>query len=857
MIYNSVERIDDQSDRQAFFETIAKEFSKFIFSCWLWTIIMQSLLVIIIYIVNGVIFGFETSEFFQILIRFIFFSILTFLIYMFKRKAGKTNNYYKWHDIIILTTIIFSLPFLIYYNLFLRNYIYPDGKYYFIFTTETYYISYFLPWLTILNKKLKIFCFCYAESLIALFTLANNEEINGIATAKTFLFLISRFFLGYIASNFSDILFNDVFKVNKEKKEENLKWKKIVNEMPSGLIIIEKKGKKCTFINSPAKRFLDLKIPKTTADFTLTDLNKKLGIMFCWTTSNGFMLNRTTGLRDTSLLTTITPNLPNFEENIVHKKYFLKDFLELFEESENDLPIRNPNEDYDIFYLETEEGPQTLAVRIDVQASFNGVKCFAIFLEDISLREVSKNLKRNYDYQSKLLKSFSHELKTPLNNSIPSLEMGILSLPIEEKIIKESLEPALKSMKILHFVLNSIIDLNSISSNQLVLDIERFFLTDFITSIFSLLESQAEQKGIKLIFKKDPEADENFHNDKERISIILMNLLSNAIKFSFKGNIQVHISKFSLNKLKFSITDNGIGIASNIVAKMNDYFVQKQNPESIFFYFNESSICLGLNVSNKLAHLISDQDIAQQQGLYIESSVENQGTTFSFIAHNHQVFFSKRVKNKNVSIMIIDSSIRSEEENERNFGSFSSSFPEIERIEGVYQKMQNRKINILKSPFIEEVSKKAFIDIFEDEVITCVCPNILIVDDDPFNQLSMEVILKKFKIKCEKANHGLEAIEKIKKSSLIQRCSEKCHRLKLVFMDYQMPILDGVQTTKELREMIKTNEIEPLIIIGCTAFGTKMEVEKFKESGIDGLILKPITINKIKDILVIWNFIDN
>ena len=182
---------------------------------------------------------------------------------------------------------------------------------------------------------------------------------------------------------------------------------------------------------------LDIATAKSKIELPLAELSKKLGVMFCLTTSNGVVINRSPGLRDTSLLTVTNPNLPNFEENLIHKKYFLNNFLDLFEENDNDTPTRSLNDDYDIFYLETEEGPQTFAIRIDVNATFNGVKCFAIFLEDISLREISKNLKRNYDYQSKLLKSFSHELKTPLNSSIPSLEMGILALPIEEKHVHE------------------------------------------------------------------------------------------------------------------------------------------------------------------------------------------------------------------------------------------------------------------------------------------------------------------------------------------------------------------------------------------------------------------------------------
>ena len=328
---------------------------------------------------------------------------------------------------------------------------------------------------------------------------------------------------------------------------------------------------------------------------------------------------------------------------------------------------------------------------------------------------------------------------------------------------------------------------------------------------------------------------------------ILLNLLSNAVKFTFEGNIQVTVSKYSQQKLKFSILDTGIGIQSDVVTKMNNYFKQKQCPESNFFYFNDSGICLGLNVSNKLAHLISDEDKANQIGLYIDFSIENKGTTISFIAHNHRNLF-QRENHKKVSVLIIDTSY-----NQFNILDSIDS-PELKIFEEIREKVDEKISQEFKNPF-EKINKMKFnFSKILNEVIICVCPSILIVDDDSFNQLSLELILRKFNLKCQKANHGREAIEIMK---AFKKCSHCCNGYRLVFMDYQMPIMDGVETTTKLREMFENEEIQPILIIGCTAYGTKMEVESFYKSGIQDLIIKPITLNRIKEILCKWNIVGN
>ena len=73
-----------------------------------------------------------------------------------------------------------------------------------------------------------------------------------------------------------------------------------------------------------------------------------------------------------------------------------------------------------------------------------------------------------------------------------------------------------------------------------------------------------------------------------------------------------------------------------------------------------------------------------------------------------------------------------------------------------------------------------------------------------------------------------------------------CEGFKIVFMDFEMPVMNGIESTKIIKQLIFAKEIKGLAIIGCTAHGAKSQLEEFVQAGIDDLLVKPINIAKIK-----------
>lgn len=131
------------------------------------------------------------------------------------------------------------------------------------------------------------------------------------------------------------------------------------------------------------------------------------------------------------------------------------------------------------------------------------------------------------------------------------------------------------------------------------------------------------------------------------------------------------------------------------------------------------------------------------------------------------------------------------------------------------------------------------------------CPKVLIVDDNNFNLLVLENILKKFNVTCGKAMNGKEAIEAIAKSQTRDCCSP----YELILMDCNMPILDGYQATEQLLKSIDSKEIKPLKIVGVTAFTSTEHLENCISSGMSMALCKPIRAEEIKLVLVKFGII--
>lgn len=818
------------SEQTDFKEKIVHKLMKFLFVYWrlfIFTIIIMNSIIFFVQIIkNGKILEI------QLILNLSSFVLIVTGIFCVYKFIGKKKFSIVFHDISIFVYLILSSLTHMYFNLENNNSILQQGKYYFLFANKLYYIAVFIPWLTICNMKIKIFSFICMELIFIFYTLAEITD-NYEDCLKTILFFIFQVIICFKICNINEILF-DV--IDEGKIDLNNQWRRIIDETASSLVILEKESRKILFMNKQAKRLVESDFLET--NHYLSCLERKLGrVRFAQNSDSiSFYIRTASNLNQRLMAEEMSFHcfsLPELFE-------FLNEFSSKFVEEET-------------IYLERAEKSNKNAnfIRFIINFNFNGLKCHAIFIDDNATQNHEEKIVDKYERDSL---GFSIELKAKLDESISYLEEKIDSKYENEKSLKNWRWSTLNSMKKANLILKSMIDFNSLKKNELILKSEKLNLKTFLFGIFSLFEKSCQEKNIQLTQKIDKDLKDFINSDKERISIILYNLLSNSIKNTNKGHITLHISRFSQEQIRFSIIDTAKSMKQDQVNHMKNLFSPNLRKEGLKLIEADLILDIGVLLSNSLARLLSNKTPKNQTGIFINSNTS--GNVFSFlifddpdlqhkyeIPHKHEISFIK-----------IEAEVKEQFLSQN--ASLELSNPSFYLNHSVDKQENNNQIKI-NIPLFPEINTKAQNNSPKHKT-QCECPSILVVDDDTFNQLSLKLILKSFKLKSQTANHGLEAIDILTKRKNETRCSKNyCLGFQFVFMDYEMPVMGGVESTQKIRELISKGIVEDVRIIGCTAYGTFLEIELFKASGIDDLLVKPIQIENIKNILRKWslNFI--
>lgn len=565
---------------------------------------------------------------------------------------------------------------------------------------------------------------------------------------------------------------------------------------------------------------------------------------------------------------------------------------------------RSPNsENYEKNQNSTAIDFRSKKVAFDLKISIKHSKNHAliyIFITDIDFLE---ELKSQNEVKTRLINSFSHELKTPLNASIPMLEL----CKEEKKFNEFYIEKVICCLKLLELALNNILDYSLILSEEFILNFSRFKLSGIINDIHEIVLEKLKIKD--LTFDCNIAFELHLNSDYVRLKQILLNLVLNSIQFTEKGKISIEIKKLEETplKIKFTVRDTGIGISAEKLVKLKEFL--NFNTE---IPINSTGSCLGLIISNNIAVLLGGDP------LIIDSEV-TKGTTvsFSLLDQNtaNQTFDKDSVKNETAIILekkpesliektvkkttaiieasrTFNSSRKNTEENIQGNMNFKSvdflnvvnwenlyyhhsekilpKYNRFDRLTSIDQPLERMTSDVPNS-IGQELDLHNFENLIEFKTDTmanrllsesdelpvfifdtiaqkmCHCPQVLIVDDDPFNLLSLELLLKRLGFSCLKASNGQMALNIMLNN---RGCGEECLGIQLILMDYQMPVLDGVETTKRIKVLIQKGEINKNVkVVGCTAFCAKTEAFRMMEAGMSDVIFKPVKIDILEEVL--------
>ncbi len=513
--------------------------------------------------------------------------------------------------------------------------------------------------------------------------------------------------------------------------------------------------------------------------------------------------------------------------------------------------------------------------------------------------------------KDEFLANMSHEIRTPMN-AIIGLSHLCLQTAMSSKQ-QDYLKKIHGAAKSLLGILNDILDVSKIEAGKMEIDHVTFELQEVMDNLDTILSNRAQEKNIEFLIQAAPDVPAFLIGDPLRLSQVLINLAGNAVKFTQQGEVIVRVVRARETSdsivLRFTVIDTGIGMTQQEIDKLFQPFTQADS--SITRKFGGTG--LGLTISKRLVEMMGGRILVEStpgvgsrfifvvrfqkvekklsyslsaiddlHGLrvlavdYHESSLQVlQGYLESFsldvtIARNSQDALNLVSKanegSKPFGLVVIDCKIP--EMNGLDLAhnlhevTFLKFRPKVLLITSgdpgeMLLKIDNQEVDgLLAKPFqqrklldaIRKVSGRSVLssgkfklitEQFNPELISQIRgARILLVEDNEINRQVAQELLEGFGLDVTSAENGEEAIAILNEEEFDG-----------VLMDMQMPVMDGVTATREIRKIPK---FAKLPIIALTANVMVSEQNEFMAAGITDYIGKPIDPDRLVATLVKW-----
>ncbi|MEZ0576380.1 response regulator [Halodesulfovibrio aestuarii] len=491
--------------------------------------------------------------------------------------------------------------------------------------------------------------------------------------------------------------------------------------------------------------------------------------------------------------------------------------------------------------------------------------------------------------KSEFLANMSHEIRTPIN-AITGLTylMQQQDTPPKQKRYITKIEIATQSLS---GIIDDILDYSKIEAGKLDLENTTFYLHDVMEKVSTIVGMKAADKELDFIVSYEPDVPMAYSGDPLRLAQIITNLTNNAIKFTEKGEVGVYITRVQKNHIRFEVRDTGIGLTKEEASRLFRSFSQADTSTTRKY----GGTGLGLAISKQLVQLMG--------GYIWVKSEKDKGTSFFFTVrlkeissrNNDQTMFTnKRVlivddspswqtsltnllsvynfdievvssgeealqnikENPPYDLILMDwnmPGLNGIETTEKLNATLPSPAHPIIMISGYdeeYYKeeaarhgittflhkpvnpseLYNIIISYFGSEVKEDISTKVKKVSLKEELVTRKGSHILLVEDNNLNREIIKDILVHSGIIIDEAHDGLEAVEKL---------AQHPDRYELIFMDIQMPVMDGYTATAKIRA---TGSKIPIVALTANAMAS--DVARSKEAGMDSHLNKPIDVEK-------------
>ena len=513
--------------------------------------------------------------------------------------------------------------------------------------------------------------------------------------------------------------------------------------------------------------------------------------------------------------------------------------------------------------------------------------------------EIAKNANAA---KSNFLANMSHDIRTPMNAIVGYSTLLIKDADDKNKVIEIGKKITYSSQHLLSLI-NDVLDMSKIESGRTSLNSDKVDVSEVINNISEIVQVQTKSKKQSFEIKTKGNIPPYIYADKLRLTQILLNLLSNAVKYTEKnGTISFVVEGYGNNgqtcHLRFIVSDNGQGMSSEFVEKIFEPFSRETNSMTNKI----QGTGLGMSITKSIIDLMGGTiDIQSELG---KGSVFTVDLIFSVpLDENDDNFFADHEITRvlvgddeidvteNIQSILSDAGLECdaaigglesvdkatrayEDNNSYDVIILDWKMPDMDGVECVRRIRKeigkDVPIFVLSSYDVSEIedeAKKAGVDLFLPKpfflsnfqrVLDTYYQNkanteeegnnsddfsgvkILVAEDNEINAEIITELLDSIGIKCVIAEDGLEALRVF--------TEESPDEFDMIFMDIQMPIMDGYESARRIRASNNTRA-KSIPIIAMTANAFEDDVKASMASGMNAHISKPIDFERLKSII--------
>ena len=411
--------------------------------------------------------------------------------------------------------------------------------------------------------------------------------------------------------------------------------------------------------------------------------------------------------------------------------------------------------------------------------------------EMIRLKEDAERANRA---KTDFLANISHEIRTPMNSIVGYAELALQTH--DENTVYGYLKRIKQSSHILLHLINELIDITKIESGRMKLVKTYYRFTDLIDEIRHMMEIPAGRAGLAFMIQVDSELPEYFYDDKVKVQEIIMNLVTNSIKYTQKGHVilKVHLKEIVDKRalINIEVEDTGVGMNETDGEQMFAKFERVDRKKN----YNVQGSGLGLPIVKSFVDMMD--------GTISYESEPGKGTRFM--------------------VDIWQELDKDESDTKRE--SAPTAEPELSQAgeADAESENENENANNAENAAPEEIMINS--------------GHVLIVDDNLLNLEVASGIMELMGMTTRITESGKECLE-------ILAHGEKPD---IIFLDYMMPEMDGVETMRHIRALDGSVAKTPIILLTANAVvGVK---EEMMDEGFDDFLSKPIEIEELRRILL-------